>query len=335
MLQLFKKWGFPINPETDTVTGIESCIEYFSKIESKRKALPYEIDGVVYKVNNFNLQQRMGKVTRAPRWAVARKFPAETGKTIINSISFQVGRLGSITPVADLEPVKVGGVTISNASLHNYDDIKKQDIRIGDNVWVQRAGDVIPQVIEVIKSKRKKNSKIIEIPNKCPICGSQAEKELLSEQNNQVNFEKYIRCTGGFSCSSQAKERLKHFVSKEAFDIDGFGEKLVNQLVDNKIVQTVDEIFKLTFQDLVNLERMAEKSAENIFNAIESSKQISFSRFIYSLGIRNVGSHLSKVIEKAFNGNIYNFINIFNSFRFFNLRNNWDSIFRVFVNYFM
>ncbi|MDP6916791.1 MAG: NAD-dependent DNA ligase LigA [SAR86 cluster bacterium] len=280
MLQLFKKWGLPINPETETTNGIESCIDYFSKIETKRKTLPYEIDGVVYKVNNFDLQQRMGKVSRAPRWAIARKFPAETGKTVINSISFQVGRLGSITPVADLEPIKVGGVTISNASLHNFDEIDRLDVREGDVVIIKRAGDVIPQVTKVdLKDSVKRKSKIKQ-PKTCPSCNS----ELFRDEGVAA-----LRCLKGQECPAQLVEVIKHFVSRNAMNIDGLGDKIIRLFIDKKIIKTVSDLYKIKEVDIISLEGFASKSSSNLIKSIKASKDTSLQRFIYALGIREVG----------------------------------------------
>ena len=292
ILQLFKKWGLPVNPETETVSGIESCVEYFSKIESKRKALLYEIDGVVYKVNNFNLQQRMGKVTRAPRWAIARKFPAETGKTIINSISFQVGRLGSITPVADLEPVKVGGVTISNASLHNFDEIDRLDVREGDVVIIKRAGDVIPQVTKVdLKDSVKRKPKIKQ-PKTCPSCNS----ELFRDEGVAA-----LRCLKGQECPAQLVEVIKHFVSRNAMNIDGLGDKIIRLFIEKKIIKTVSDLYKIKEEDIISLEGFASKSSSNLIESIKASKNTSLQRFIYALGIREVGEATAFNLALNFN----------------------------------
>ena len=298
-LTALKAWGFPVNPEIKLVNNIEAMIDYHNELEEKRNTLPYEIDGTVFKINNNEQRNILGTRSRSPRWAIAGKFKSQQVTTVVVDIIPSVGRTGAITPVAKLEPVNVSGVIVMNATLHNQDEIERKDVRIGDTVLIQRAGDVIPEIIKVIQEKRPKESTVYSLPEICPAC----EHEVFKPQGEVVS-----RCQN-VSCSAQVKGRIEHFVSKSALDIDGFGEKLVNQLVDNKMVQTVDEIFKLTFQDLVNLERMAEKSAENILNAIESSKQTSFNRFIYALGIRNVGSHLSKVIEKAFHSNINDFMN--------------------------
>ena len=298
-LTALKAWGFPVNPEIKLVNNIEAMIDYHNELEEKRNTLPYEIDGTVFKINNNEQRNILGTRSRSPRWAIAGKFKSQQVTTVVVDIIPSVGRTGAITPVAKLEPVNVSGVIVTNATLHNQDEVERKDVRIGDTVLIQRAGDVIPEIIKVIQEKRPNESTVYSLPEICPAC----EHEVFKPQGEVVS-----RCQN-VSCSAQVKGRIEHFVSKSALDIDGFGEKLVNQLVDNKMVQTVDEIFKLTFQDLVNLERMAEKSAENILNAIESSKQTSFNRFIYALGIRNVGSHLSKVIEKAFHSNINDFMN--------------------------
>ena len=298
-LSALKDWGFPVNPEIKVVNQLTEMIDYHTNLENMRNDLPYEIDGTVFKVNNLSQRNILGSKSRSPRWAIAGKFKSQQVTTVINDIIPSIGRTGAITPVAKLEPVNVGGVVVTNATLHNQDEIDRKDIRIGDTVLIQRAGDVIPEIVKVIKEKRRGKSLPYSLPTICPSC---------CDEVFRLEGDAIARCENR-SCPAQVKGRIKHFISKSAFDIDGFGEKLVDQLVDKKIIKTVDEIFKLKFEDLVNLDRMAEKSAHNILSAIESSKQISFSRFIYSLGIRNVGSHLSKVIEKAFNGNIYTFIN--------------------------
>ncbi len=313
IIKYFNDLELPTNAESSVHLSLNSLEKYYNNTLNKRMDIGYDIDGIVYKLNRLDWRDRLQSTGHHPRWAIAHKFPAEKAISKIIDVQIQVGRTGVLTPVARLKPVTIGGAVVSNASLHNYDDIKKKDIRIGDNVWVQRAGDVIPQVIEVIKSKRKKNSKIIEIPNKCPICGSQAEKELLSEQNNQVNFEKYIRCTGGFSCSSQAKERLKHFVSKEAFDIDGLGEKQINDFFDMGLIKSPTDIFSLEKRYKNNPPKIwiynsgpkskintIKDSAIKLFKAIEDKKNINFDRFIYSLGIRHLGSSTASLLASHF-----------------------------------
>ena len=294
-----KAWGFPVNPEIKLINNIDAMIDYHIELEEKRNSLPYEIDGTVFKIDNYEQRNILGTRSRSPRWAIAGKFKSQQVTTVVIDIIPSVGRTGAITPVAKLEPVNVGGVIVTNATLHNQDEVERKDVRIGDTVLIQRAGDVIPEIVKVIQEKRPSDSLVYSLPIICPAC----EHEVFRPEGEAV-----ARCQN-LSCPAQVKGKIEHFVSKSALDIDGFGEKLVNQLVDNKIVQTVDEIFKLTFQDLVALDRMAEKSADNILTAIESSKQTSFNQFVYALGIRNVGSHISKVIEKSFNSNIHDFMN--------------------------
>ena len=298
-LSALKDWGFPVNPEVKVVNNIDEMIVYHSNLENKRNTLPYEIDGTVFKVNKNEQRNVLGARSRSPRWAIAGKFKSQQVTTIVTDIIASVGRTGAITPVAKLNPVNVGGVIVTNATLHNQDEIIRKDIRIGDTVLIQRAGDVIPEIVKVIQGKRSSNAVQYFLPKLCPAC----KHEVFRPEGEAIS-----RCQN-LSCPAQVKGRIEHFISKSALDIDGFGEKLVNQLVDNKMIQTVDDIFKLNFQDLVNLERMAEKSAQNIIDAIDSSKKTTFNRFVYALGIRNVGSHLSKVIERAFNANINDFIN--------------------------
>ena len=298
-LSALKDWGFPVNPEVKVVNNIDEMIVYHSNLENKRNTLPYEIDGTVFKVNKNEQRNVLGARSRSPRWAIAGKFKSQQVTTIVTDIIASVGRTGAITPVAKLNPVNVGGVIVTNATLHNQDEIMRKDVRIGDTVLIQRAGDVIPEIVKVIQGKRSSNTVEYFFPKVCPAC----EHEVFRPEGEAI-----ARCQN-LSCPAQVKGRIEHFISKSALDIDGFGEKLVNQLVDNKMIQTVDDIFKLNFQDLVNLERMAEKSAHNIIDAIDSSKKTTFNRFVYALGIRNVGSHLSKIIERAFNANINDFIN--------------------------
>ena len=298
-LSALKEWGFPVNPEVKVVNNIDEMIVYHSNLENKRNTLPYEIDGTVFKVNKNEQRNVLGARSRSPRWAIAGKFKSQQVTTIVTDIIASVGRTGAITPVAKLIPVNVGGVIVTNATLHNQDEIIRKDVRIGDTVLIQRAGDVIPEIVKVIQGKRSSNTVEYFLPKVCPAC----EHEVFRPEGEAI-----VRCQN-LSCPAQVKGRIEHFISKSALDIDGFGEKLVNQLVDNKIIKTVDDIFKLNFKDLVNLERMAEKSAQNIIDAIDSSKKTTFNRFVYALGIRNVGSHLSKVIERAFNANINDFIN--------------------------
>ena len=283
-LELLKSWGFLVNPYTEEAKGIYSCIKYYQKIFDVRGGLPYEIDGIVFKVNDFSYQERMGSIAKSPRWAIARKFPAQEEITVLKAVNFQVGRTGSITPVASLKPVFVGGVTVSSASLHNQDEVQRLNIRIGDFVIVRRAGDVIPQIVKSIHEKRPAMTKKIVFPDLCPECGSPII---------QVDGEATIRCTGGLFCSAQMKQAIKHFASRKAMDIDGLGEKLVDQLVDQKFISSVTDLYHLDVVRLSSLERMGKKSAEKILNALEASKKTSFPHFLYSLGIREVGDATS------------------------------------------
>ena len=298
-LSILKEWGFPVNPEIQKVNNAETMVAFHRNLEAKRDSLPYEIDGTVFKVNAINQRNALGIRSRSPRWAIAGKFKAQQATTLVQNIIPSVGRTGAVTPVARLEPVNVGGVVVTNATLHNQDEIDRKDVRVGDTVLIQRAGDVIPEVVKVIPAKRPPETKTYQLPTECPSCG----QEVFRPEGEVVT-----RCQN-LSCPAQVKGRIEHFVSKGALDIDGFGEKLVDQLVDKKLILTVDDIFKLNFDDLVNLDRMAEKSALNILTAIQDSKQTTFARFVYALGIRNVGAHLSKVLEKAFVGDIEKFMN--------------------------
>ena len=298
-LSTLKEWGFPVNPEIQKVKNAETMVAFHRNLEAKRDSLPYEIDGTVFKVNAINQRNALGIRSRSPRWAIAGKFKAQQATTLVQNIIPSVGRTGAVTPVARLEPVNVGGVVVTNATLHNQDEIDRKDVRVGDTVLIQRAGDVIPEVVKVIPAKRPPETKTYQLPTACPSCG----QEVFRPEGEVV-----ARCQN-LSCPAQVKGRIEHFVSKGALDIDGFGEKLVDQLVDKKLILTVDDIFKLNFDDLVNLDRMAEKSALNILTAIQDSKQTTFARFVYALGIRNVGAHLSKVLEKAFVGDIKKFMN--------------------------
>lgn len=293
MLSLASEWGFPVNSETKLCRSLKESIDYFEFISSKRDKLAYEIDGVVYKVNEFDLQKKLGQISRAPRWAIARKFPAEVGRTLLKKISFQVGRLGSITPVAELDPVIVGGVTISNASLHNFDEVERLDVREGDYVFVKRAGDVIPQIIEVDQSTRRKSSKIIKAPQFCPCC----KKTLKRDEDGTI-----LRCNSQ-ECPDQLIEVFKHFVSRNAMNIDGLGEKILEQLIQEKLIKKLDDLYKLENKQLTRLTGLGDKSADNLIKSIQTSKEIPMNRFIYALGIREVGEttalnlslHFSKI----------------------------------------
>ncbi len=298
-LEALKTWGIPVNPHIKNIFGTDEILKYHHDMELKRNNLPYDIDGTVYKVNSFSQQETIGIRSRSPRWAIAGKFKAQQVTTIINNIDVQVGRTGAITPVARLTPVQVGGVTVTNATLHNQDEIDRKDIRIGDTVLVERAGDVIPKVVKVIIDKRPQKTEKYQIPSTCPICGHKVYRS----ENEAV-----MRCQN-LSCPAQIKGRIEHFVSRNALDIEGFGEKLVEQLVEKNILSSVDKIFTLKYDDLANLDRMADKSAKNILSAIENSKNTTFARFVYGLGIRNVGEHIAKILEKHFKTDIHAFLN--------------------------
>jgi len=294
-LEALKKWGIPVNPYIKNILGVNEVRKYHNEMESKRNDLPYEIDGTVYKVNSFSQQDTLGIRSRSPRWAIAGKFKAQQVTTIIENIDVQVGRTGAITPVARLKPVQVGGVIVTNATLHNQDEIDRKDIHIGDTVLIERAGDVIPKIVKVIIERRPQNTEKYKISDICPVC----EHPVYRSEDEAV-----LRCQN-LSCPAQIKGRIEHFVSRNALDIDGFGEKLVEQLVDKNILSSVDKIFTLEYKDLANLDRMADKSANNILLAIDNSKNTTFSRFVYGLGIRNVGEHITKVLEKHFSADIH------------------------------
>ena len=290
-LEFVKRSGLRINPNISKVQGAKGCIKAHQHLAQLRESLPYDIDGIVYKVNRLNYQQSLGFVARAPRWALAHKFPAQEETTRVNSIEVQVGRTGAITPVARLEPVFVGGVTVSNATLHNQDEIDRLDVRVGDAVIIRRAGDVIPEVVQIIKSKRPKDSKPYVLPKSCPVCDS----EIVYEDSEII-----ARCSGGLYCPAQLKEGIKHFASRKAMDIEGLGSKLVEQLVVAEKINTVADIYKLDKTAIVGLERMADKSAQNLIEAIEKSKITTFSRFLYALGINHVGETTAQVLANTF-----------------------------------
>lgn len=291
ILPALKNMGCSVNPEIKVVTGIKSCLLYYKNLQEKRCDLPYEIDGVVYKVNRISEQKIIGFTTRAPRSAMAHKFPAEEVVTVIESVEFQVGRTGALTPVARLKSIAVGGVRISNATLHNMDEISRKDIRIGDSVIIRRAGDVIPEVVASVKKNRPHHAKPIHLPTHCPVCYSHVE---------QMEGESVARCTGGLICSAQRKEGMKHFASRRAMDIEGLGDKLIEQLIDQHVVKTVADLYRLQLNDLIVLERMAEKSAQNILDALEKSRSTTLPRFLYALGIREVGEATAKNVAEYF-----------------------------------
>jgi DNA ligase (NAD+) len=299
LLEMLPKWGLPVNPKIEFGKGVDFLMGYYEKAEKFRNELEYDIDGVVFKVNSFSHQDELGVRSRSPRWAIAGKLKSQQVTTTILSIEASLGRTGAVTPVAKLEPVSVGGVVVSNATLHNQDEIDRKDVRIGDIVLIQRAGDVIPEVVKVILEKRPENTTPYVIPASCPVC---------SHEVFRPEGESVARCQN-MECPAQVKGRIDHFVSKGCMDIDGFGTKLVDQLVDKNLVKNVADIYSLNLDQLSELERMAEKSAQNIMDAITASKKSSMARFIHALGIRNVGVHAAKVLEKSFGGNLENLMN--------------------------
>jgi DNA ligase (NAD+) len=282
---------FPVAREHKVVTGVTALLAYYRQMAILRDKLPYDTDGIVYKVNDLAQQEKLGFVSRAPRFAIAHKFPAQEAMTELLGIDVQVGRTGALTPVARLAPVFVGGVTVTNATLHNEDEIKRKQIMIGDKVIVRRAGDVIPEVVAVIPEQRPLHVKSFLMPDHCPVCGARAVR---------LPGETVMRCTGGLFCPAQRKQAVLHFASRRAMDIEGLGEKLVDQLVDHSVVRTPADLYKLGITALVNLERMAEKSANNVLLAIEKSKQTTLARFIYALGIRHVGESTAKELARHF-----------------------------------
>jgi DNA ligase (NAD+) len=291
LLDAIEKFGLPVNRDRRVCRGAQALMAFYEDVQERRAALPFEIDGVVYKVNSLALQRELGFVSREPRFAVAHKFPAEEMPTEVVDISVQVGRTGAITPVAKLKPVFVGGVTVTNATLHNEDEVRRKDVRIGDTVIVRRAGDVIPEVVRVVLDRRPKDARAFVMPKKCPECGSAIDR---------LPDEAIARCTGGLVCPAQRKQALLHFASRRAFDIEGLGDKLVDQLVDGGIVHTPADIYKLDAAKLAALERMAEKSAANVVAAIDKSKHTTLARFIFALGIRHVGETTAKDLASHF-----------------------------------
>lgn len=290
-LQWLQKLGFRVSTETKTVHGFAGCLAYYESMLERRMSLPYEIDGVVYKIDDIALQEELGYVARAPRFACAHKFPASEEMTQIHAVDFQVGRTGALTPVARLQPVSVAGVTVSNATLHNMDEIQRKDIRIGDTVIVRRAGDVIPEVVSVVLEKRPDNTQFIEMPAHCPVC----DAEVFREEGEAV-----ARCTGGLFCKAQLKQMLWHFASRRAMVIDGLGEGIIEQLIDEGLVRDIADLYGQEFDKLASLERMGPKSAENLLTAIEQSKKTTFARFLYALGIREVGEVSARVLATEF-----------------------------------
>ena len=291
LLQTLKAWGFPVAIQTKCVLGASGLVAFHQEIAQQRDSLPYDIDGVVYKVNELALQEKLGFVTREPRWAVAHKYPAQEELTTVLAIDVQVGRTGKLTPVAKLAPVFVGGVTVTNATLHNEDEARRKDVRIGDTVIVRRAGDVIPEVVGVIIEKRQTGAEVFTMPHICPVCASSAVRD-----EDEADY----RCTGGLFCGAQRKQAFLHFAQRRAVEVDGLGEKLIDQLVDAGVICTLPDLYKLGLTALVQLDRMAEKSALNILKALEASKETSLPRFIYGLGIRHVGEATAKEFARHF-----------------------------------
>lgn len=291
VLQQLSEWGLPVSGETLVLSGVERCLAFYNDVGSRREQLGYEIDGVVYKVNALADQSRLGQVSRAPRWALAHKFPAEEAITQVIDINVQVGRTGALTPVARLEPVKVGGVVVTNATLHNQDEIERKDVRVGDTVVVRRAGDVIPEVVRVVSDQRPPATKAYRLPPTCPECGSDAIR---------AEGEAVVRCTGGLFCPAQRKQAIRHFASRRALDIEGLGDKLVDQLVEKNLIASAADLFSLDLETLSSLDRMADKSARNLLDALETSKDTTLDRFLYGLGIPDVGETTAQTLAQHF-----------------------------------
>jgi DNA ligase (NAD+) len=290
-LQWLKSFSIPVSTEVQRVTGVDACMNYYNAIMQRRDSLPFEIDGVVYKVNSHEQQDILGFVSRAPRWATAHKFPAHEEQTVVTAIDVQVGRTGAITPVARLEPVSVGGVTVTNATLHNEAEVHRKDVRTGDTVIVRRAGDVIPEVVSVVLSERKKGARKFKMPLHCPVCGS----EIVKQEGEAV-----ARCSGGLFCAAQRKEAIKHFASRKAMDIDGLGDKLVAQMADTGLIKHVADLYSLRAEQIADMERMGQKSADNLITALEKSKTTTLPKFIYALGIREVGEATALALARYF-----------------------------------
>ncbi len=295
MMQMLRDYGIPVSPELRLAEGASGCLNVYQEIGQKRDLLNYDIDGVVYKVNSLALQKRLGFVSRAPRWAIAHKFPAQEELTRVEAIEFQVGRTGAVTPVARLEPVEVAGVTVSNATLHNMDEIERKDVRVGDTVVIRRAGDVIPEVVNVVTAQRPAGTVPVNLPQHCPVCGADVLR---------VEGEAVARCSGGLYCGAQRKEAIKHFASRRAMDIEGLGDKLVEQLVDAGLIHDVADLYSLEADKVAGLERMGEKSATNLLAAIAESKQTELPRFLFALGIREVGEATARNLALHFGGDL-------------------------------
>jgi DNA ligase (NAD+) len=286
-----RELGLRTCPQIEVVAGVEGALAYYQRMGRLRDSLGYDIDGVVYKVDRIDWQRDLGYVARAPRWAVAHKFPAQEETTVVRDVEFQVGRTGALTPVARLEPVFVGGVTVSNVTLHNMDELARKDVRIGDTVVVRRAGDVIPEVVRVVPEKRPRDARVVTLPKRCPVCGSHVTR---------TEGEAVARCSGGLVCSAQRREALRHFASRRAMDVEGLGDKLVEQLVDAGRVETPADLYSLTAEELAGLERMGAKSAANLVEALERSKRTTLSRFLFALGIRDVGESTALALATHF-----------------------------------
>ncbi len=291
LLLRLRSWGLRVSPEWESVKGAEGCIDYHRRLLQRRDGLTYEIDGAVFKVDLLGLQERLGYISRAPRWAVAFKFPAQEEVTRLLNIEFQVGRTGAVTPVARLQPVFVGGVTVSNATLHNLDEIRRLDARVGDWVVVRRAGDVIPQIVRVLAERREGDPQSVDLPSRCPVCGAEIV---------QMPGEVVARCSGGLACPAQRKESIRHYASRRAMNIDGLGERLIDLLVDSGRVTSLPDLYRLQVPNLIDLERMGEKSASNLVAAIQASRQTTLARFIYALGIREVGETTAANLARHF-----------------------------------
>lgn len=291
LMEQLSSWGIPVSTKLQLVSGLDGCAEVYADLLSRRETLPYEIDGVVFKVNSFQLQQKLGSTARAPRWAIAWKFPAEEATTELLSIDLQVGRTGALTPVARLSPVDVGGVTVSNATLHNEDEVHRKDVRVGDTVVVRRAGDVIPEVVRAIPERRPQQTEIWQMPDSCPVCGS----EVLREEDKSV-----ARCSGGLFCPAQRKEAIWHFASRKGLDIEGLGGKLIDQLVDENVIATAADLFSINPGQLSSLERMGEKSADNLVESLRKSRKTTLPRLLFALGIPEVGEATARSMALSF-----------------------------------
>ena len=293
VLDALAGWGLPVSPHTKVLAGVEECLAYHAGMGRRRDALGYDIDGVVFKLNDLRAREIVGQVSRAPRWAVAYKYPAQEALTRLTGIDVQVGRTGTLTPVARLEPVVVGGATVTNATLHNQDEIDRKDVRVGDTVWVRRAGDVIPEVIRIVPERRPEGTEPFRLPGRCPVCGSEAVR---------AEGEVAVRCTGGLVCPAQRKQAIRHFASRRALDVEGLGEKLVDQLVERGMVSTVADVFGLEEGALAELDRMGEKSARNLVEGIARARRTTLDRFLYALGIRDVGEATASALAAHFGG---------------------------------